>query len=87
MLSRDKIEKIKKKRHKEFCTWERKVQTEIKRAKKTNKRDKNAMHEFLSVERIGNLSRISNSENLTETTDKTDVLMAVKEGAWSLNGG
>ena len=67
--------------------WERKVQTEIKRAKKTNERDKNTMHEFSSVERRGNLNRISNSENLTETTEETDASMAVKEGAWSLNGG
>ena len=51
LLSKESIDKIKKRKHRDFCVWERQIKHERRREKKMREREKGAMDKFLEKRR------------------------------------
>ena len=85
MLNEEQIGRVKKKRHREHCMWEKQVKTEIKRVTSNREKDKESMVKFLKF--IPDRGKKRTIEIEEDEEEDMDMRLAVREGLESCNGG
>ena len=80
MITEDAIGRIKKRRHAEFCVFERQVKTELKRVRKIREENKVNFRKIMGRHDSRKARERNSAESSPDASEELDMSIAAQEG-------